>query len=267
MASIGKRTRGGAEVRILNVEADAGKGHGLFEDLHGYQSPADLSRVLKSRSKCYYGAPFRAFVRRLVNKKEPAVRFLRKVREVFLDRFVPENASGELRRAAERFVLVAGVGELATIWGLTGWKRGEAIRAASMFEELAEEPRRGGIVRYERGGMPSAGFLPGSMLPVASTWSSSQDHLLPGDDPIIREQAGFIKCGPDGEMQYLIFPQVFRKEVCAGFSPLAVARELEERHLLIHDPDELTTKTRIHGLTKTMRLFSIRSSILEGDEV
>ncbi len=58
----GKRTKGGAEVRLLNIDADAGAGLGLFEDLHGAASPDLFARQLKEAAARYYGAPLRAYL-------------------------------------------------------------------------------------------------------------------------------------------------------------------------------------------------------------
>ena len=47
----GKRTKGGAEVRLLNIEADAGAGMGLFEKIHGAESPDAFARQLKDAAR------------------------------------------------------------------------------------------------------------------------------------------------------------------------------------------------------------------------
>src|ERR1022692_4696747 len=40
------------------------------------------------------------------------------------------DATGEVKRAADRFAVIAAAGELATEWNLTGWRQGEATEAA-----------------------------------------------------------------------------------------------------------------------------------------
>lgn len=52
---------------------------------------------------------------------------------------MPKHASGEILRAAERFALLGAAGELATKWGLTGWKKGEVKRTTErLFREWLE---------------------------------------------------------------------------------------------------------------------------------
>ena len=40
------------------------------------------------------------------------------------------GATGEVKRAADRFAVIAAAGELASEWGITGWGAGEATVAA-----------------------------------------------------------------------------------------------------------------------------------------
>ncbi|MGD1098508.1 MAG: hypothetical protein ABSB35_41830, partial [Bryobacteraceae bacterium] len=48
----------------------------------------------------------------------------------FVEAVMPQNAAGVVPRAALRFALVAAGGELASEFKLTGWRKGEAFRAA-----------------------------------------------------------------------------------------------------------------------------------------
>jgi hypothetical protein len=58
------RTRGGGEVRLLNVPSDAGAGKGLFEDLHGAASAREFADQLKAAAGEVYGTPLRMFLER-----------------------------------------------------------------------------------------------------------------------------------------------------------------------------------------------------------
>lgn len=137
-ATVGKRARGGAGIRLINLDADSGQGLGLFENLHGLPSADDFARSLKRNALQYYGTPFRDFVGTLVSKREWSRKILLSFQEKFRRFYVPADASGEVRRAADRFALVAVAGELATRWGITGWNRKEALRAAGRcFTEWA----------------------------------------------------------------------------------------------------------------------------------
>ena len=97
-ASAGKRTRGGAEVRLLNIEADAGQGLGLFEMLHGTPTPDAFAHELKGAASRYYGAPFRAFVKRLTRDKSAVEDVVRAARDTFIQRFVLPGVAGNKAR-------------------------------------------------------------------------------------------------------------------------------------------------------------------------
>lgn len=110
--------------------------------LHCAESADVFSDQLRAAARQFYGAPFREFVRRLSGRSEQIVEKIRQLRSQFMERCVPEGATGEVKRAAGRFALIGIAGELATRWNLTGWDKGEALRAAErLFNEWRK--RRG----------------------------------------------------------------------------------------------------------------------------
>jgi hypothetical protein len=57
-----KRPAAGQQVRIVEISADAGSGLGLFEQLHGFDSPDALARHVKISSGTHFGVAARAFL-------------------------------------------------------------------------------------------------------------------------------------------------------------------------------------------------------------
>ncbi len=53
----GTKTRGGSEVRLLNIDADAGRGMGAFEDLHGTEPEVDSAGKVVKSAPAVFGAP------------------------------------------------------------------------------------------------------------------------------------------------------------------------------------------------------------------
>jgi uncharacterized protein (DUF927 family) len=259
----GKRTKGGAEVRLLNIEADAGAGLGLFEDIHGAASPDLFARQLKEAAGRYYGAPLRAHLKFITGKRAEVESTLRNFQVDFLKNRVPACAAGEVCRAAQRFAVIAAAGELATGARITGWEPGEATEAAARCFKSWIEAR----------GTTGAGDIEAAINQVrrfigahgASRFQSTKArHDQQGD--VIHERiinrAGFRVDGDDGEVsEYLILPEVFRGEVCEGFNYLAVARALLQRGHLDCEPPHLTKKPRRPELGLT-RVYAIKSSIL-----
>src|SRR5258708_5233276 len=62
--------KGSQEVRLIDIEADAGAGMGVFEQLHECESPAKLSLTLGQAAKMYYGTPIRPFLQHVANNRE-----------------------------------------------------------------------------------------------------------------------------------------------------------------------------------------------------
>jgi putative DNA primase/helicase len=60
------RTRAGQEVRFVDIPADAGAGHGVFENLHGAAHGGELAEQLSQATLKYYGTPIRHFLELLV---------------------------------------------------------------------------------------------------------------------------------------------------------------------------------------------------------
>ncbi len=259
-ASAGKRTKGGAEVRLLNINAEAGE-FGLFEEIHGAPSPDAFAREMKEAALRYYGAPIRAFLERLTRERSEVEPLIRKVREEFIRRFVAANASGELKRAADRFALIGAAGELATEWGLTGWKEGEAIQAAGRcFREWVDGRGTTGGSDVEAAIRQVRAFL--------ELNGASRFQPLKADDADterIINRAGFKRSNDAGETEYLILPEVFKTEVCKGYNYRAVVKEVEKRGFLVRDRENLTIKPRLPELG-SVRVYCIRAAILDGDE-
>lgn len=149
MAEAGKELKAGMEVRMLALPADAGKGLGTFEQLHGLPDGAAFSDTLTARAGKWYGTPAVAFLQALTKEDIPPLAAVMRISvENFTAAALPASPSGQARRAATRFGLVAIAGELATSYGITGWPDGYATQAARVCLDawLAE---RGGAGNLE----------------------------------------------------------------------------------------------------------------------
>jgi uncharacterized protein (DUF927 family) len=187
------------------------------------------------------------------------VRSLKAERDAFIHRMVPLGATGELKRAADRFALIAGAGELATGWVLTGWQPGEAMAAAERcFREWVKE--RGttgpsdleGAIRHIRAFLELNGASRFQPLPVARINSKP-----------IANRAGFTRSTSNGGTEYIILREVFRTELCKGYNYEAVLRELDKRQFLVRERPNMTIKSRLPELG-SIRAYCISSAIMEG---
>jgi putative DNA primase/helicase len=128
MAEGGHRVKAGQSVRLLDVPAT--RAHGAWDTLHQYASGTAFSDALKRHSVSQYGHAGRAFLQRLTRDHDANFcDALDKIKA--LPAFAAPNDEGQAKRAASRFAVLALAGELATEYGVTGWPKGEAIKAAA----------------------------------------------------------------------------------------------------------------------------------------
>jgi putative DNA primase/helicase len=264
----GKRTKGGAEVRLLNIDADAGAGCGLFENIHGAESPDAFARQLKGAARQYYGTPLRAYLDVLAGNRAAAETALRNFQTDFLSRHVPAGSSGEVFRAAQRFGLIAAAGELATDAGITGWEKDEAITAAAnCLESWISSRGTTGALDAESAVKQVRRFLEAHgasrFQPVRhQTAEAGMDSL--DENQLVVNRAGFRRKTNDGEMEYLVLPETFKSEVCASFDYRMVVHALEDRGFLERQPPSLTKRVRVPGNVDPIWVFCVKASILEG---
>lgn len=127
MAEGGYRIKAGQEVRIFDVPC-ANRAYDVWDTLHHYPDARAFSDGIKAQAKAHYGHAGRAFVERLAKEEADLGEWLASIRTL------PELSSkgeGQEQRVAGRFALLALAGELASFYGVTGWPKGEAIRAAA----------------------------------------------------------------------------------------------------------------------------------------
>lgn len=133
IASCGKKTYAGHGVRLVDVVADGGR-YGAFEDLHGAATTREFATALNAGSADLFGTAGPAFVEALMSKPTAIVKASNLV-EGFCTRATTHLGSRQNARVArivKHFALAAAAGELATEFGLTGWTKGEALKA--MFD-------------------------------------------------------------------------------------------------------------------------------------
>ncbi|MCV6588506.1 MAG: DUF927 domain-containing protein [Marinobacterium sp.] len=252
----GGRSRAGHEVRIIDLPADAGAGYGLFEELHGQTDGAHLSRLLVEQSKQFNGQPARAFLAQLAAHKEEAIRLVDDTRQHFLTLVAPAAADGQVKRVADRFALIAAGGELASGWKITGWPQGAATDAAeTCFQSWLDNRGTSGSLEDKQALEQVRGFF---QMHGRARFGDDQST-----EESVRDRAGFIK-QDQGERTFLVFPQVFRDEICLGLDYTQVARLLAERDYLVMDGRHYQRKVSLQNGSRP-RLYVIRGSILDED--
>jgi uncharacterized protein (DUF927 family) len=248
MGRAGRRANAGQEVRLAEIAADAGAGLGLFEDLHGYSSPAAFALAIRDAATRHHGVVGVEWIKRLVADRTKVAELVAEGLKRFVQSVCPLSAEGQVIRVARRFGLVAQAGELATLYGLTGWNAGEALESAKRCFLSWLDSFGGAGNREAR-----------SILTQVKAFFEAHgaSRFAPLDVPFseyqrINNRAGFFREAVAGGREYLVLPEVFKREVCAGFDPKLAARVLIERGWLSPgEGNRATQKPRIPGIGPT----------------
>jgi len=124
MLEAGHKAKAGQSIRMLDIPTT--NKHGAWDDLHQFPNGQAFSDAIKHIAAKQYGKAGREFLRHLTADQRDFPSLLDVIRKMI----TPEDAEGQEKRAASRFAVMALAGELATEYGITGWKEGDAIEAA-----------------------------------------------------------------------------------------------------------------------------------------
>ena len=89
--------------------------HGLFDNLHGFESAARLADHLRSASSRFYGTPIRKFIEAIAPELDNiAVSIKGSVQQFVEDNCPGDDCDGQVTRGCARFGLIGAAGELVT---------------------------------------------------------------------------------------------------------------------------------------------------------
>lgn len=287
MGEASKTANAGQDVRLATIPADAGHGYGLFEELHGFETPKDLADHVARASDQYYGVAAMEFIRHTAENADRMRDTVSGMIAALVADWVPQGSDGQVSRVAQRFALVGVAGEVASEAGCTGWGEGHAIQAAhACFKAWVRE--RGGVGNAEATAMirQVRGFLE-AHGDARFTWvqrvdddhagktmhragfkrSLSADRAVNTDREYMAEY-GEKMTAADAERsatEFLVLTEPFRNEVCRGFDHRAVARVLAGMGVLRPESNgRADSKVRV-GTHGPMRAYRIQSSIFALD--
>lgn len=275
MAEAHKELKAGMEVRLLAVPADASKGLGLFEALHGFEDAAALSDALKARVGRFYGAPALAFLSALCapGKLLGYAAMVRSTVERFTAEALPASPSGQAQRAAARFGLAAAAGELATALGVTGWPDGTAMAAARVClgAWLSERGGAGnleGDAIVQRLRLTIERYGEGRFTRWDSVAAKVDEHA-----PRTTDRLGFRRTVEHsyGDAQYTtttyyLLPTAWRDEVFKGMNLRNVNRVLVELGILQPSNDGKASQALVLPGIPKARAYVVDAAKLFADE-
>ncbi|VVT16318.1 conserved hypothetical protein [Roseovarius sp. EC-HK134] len=227
MGESGKTPMAGQNVRLINIIADA-RLFGAFDNLHGETKSEIFAKSVEDASASCFGVAGQAFVERLIKTpglREKATRALQNI----ISRWKSELDLPSDRFASRvlgHFALIGVAGHLATVFGLTGWQKGEAHRAAfelaKKWLEAQDRPEKlqvdaavertreylvaHGDTHFQRAGQPPVTNLAGYrdddwFYILGDTWSALHAGLSPTEEAKRLAIAGFFVHGDGKNIQ------------------------------------------------------------------
>jgi putative DNA primase/helicase len=266
MAEGRRQAKAGQSVRLLDVPVSGQ--FGAWDNLHGSPNGAAFSEALKQAAATHYGHSGRAFLEKLTRDTRNFCESLERIKA--LPAFSVEGGEGQDRRAAARFALMALAGELATEYGITGWKEGTAVAAAaeglkawrSLRGPRNDERRQ--VLEAVSGFIERHGDSRFSSTDKEERYSPAGESLGPdpriGAEAIVRDRAGWWRDG-EGERVYLFTAEGMR-EALKGFDFNPALTALQEAGALpAADKNGVrSTNPRIGG--RRVRVYTIHADKL-----
>lgn len=236
MNEAGQTVRAGQESRMAEIPADAGAGKGAFENTHDSDDSQKFSDHVKAMSRKYYGMALQAWLEKLITADQMAlVGQVDAATAKFIETQLSSEAHGQAKRVARRFALVGAAGELATAFGITGWDKGEAMKAAARCFNDWLSARGGETDQEQREWLRQVRAFLNTHAESRFT-STERSEIDEKHAPRTAYRAGFRRpvSTVDGQAwEFFILPDVWRDEVCKGFNSVSVARLMHSRGWLI----------------------------------
>lgn len=257
----GRRAAAGQEVRVVDIPADAGAGLGIFEALQGAPSADAFARALKEATAARHGHAGSAFLDCLTRDVATVEPVVRQCVAEFLAEVSPPGADGQVSRVAARFALVAAAGELARAYGVLPWGEHVASSAATRCYmdwlsarggiEPAEEREAVATVRRFIEAHGTSRFEPMGELARTDDADALRERTI--------NRVGFRRRCANGGVEYLVLPEAWKSDVCIGQDPVAVARALLKRGLLVPGSGgRVQNLQRLPGFPTPVRCYLIR---------
>ena len=249
MAAAGKEAKAGQEIRLADIPADAGAGMGCFENIYDMPTPAAFAMTLKERALKSHGAVGLKWLEYVVqNRINLAEQISAGIRDFVAD-VVPTGAEGQIERLARRFGIVAVAGEIASQCELTGWQAGAATEGVKRCFAAWLVEFGGPGNREERSILDHVKHF------FEAHGSSRFESLEIDKDQRIVNRAGFVRGDGRGNFEYLVLPEVFKKELCKGFDPKQVAEILKTHKWIVPGGDgRASRKTHLSG-SRRIRVY------------
>jgi uncharacterized protein (DUF927 family) len=246
----------GQELRFLDLDADAGKGMGIFDTIPENKDPITVIQELDKSTANYYGTAGMAWLEYLVQNKRELEYDVESFIYQFMKAAITDQHTNQHQSTARYFAMIAAAGELATNEGLTGWQSGESIDACRiMFDNW--------VSNFGTGNKEENNIISHVRKFIELHGASRFESINSDGNERIINRVGFARAVTDGNgYEYLVTPETFEKELLAGYNQRKAIKALLSAGMLIQDKDGASSqRATIHAMnSQRMRVYVIRYS-------
>ena len=211
----------GQSVRLAQIQADAGQGMGIYENLHGFKNGALLSDHLVKSSLKYRGTLGDAWLSYCCQNYNDVLKKAECYAQIWMDKYPLENGTdGQVIRVKGHFAHIAAIGEMAIEQKLLPLKSGDVYEAvAILFNDWLNQ--RGGVESHED--MEVVQKLISFIEEHGSSrfenpWNAGEDEQTGRERPNnekVFDRAGFRKF-VDEQYTYYFLSTVFTRDILDG---------------------------------------------------
>jgi uncharacterized protein (DUF927 family) len=255
----GRKARAGQTVRLLDIPADRGLGHGVFDNPGAFAGAGKLADEIRTAATTAYGTAGPAFVRAMVAQGTDEVsNWAQDVIEKFVKKHVTARASEQVGRVARKLGLIAAAGELAIALGVvTPWGFGDAWISSGLALDAWIAARGGSGPHEERQAIAQVRLI------IEKHGDARFERLPKGNvpRPLVSNRLGWRR-GDGASAEWGVLPEAWKTEVCNGLDPVAVAKTLA-KHGMLSLPQggrHLSQLIKIDG--RPTRVYVITATIL-----
>lgn len=238
-----RQLRGGQLIRIVDLSADAGRGLGVFEQLHGMADAHAFARSMTEASMKHFGHAGPAWVDLVVKNREVISCRAAEIMRAFEGAHTQYTDSPEVRRVLDRFALVAAAGALATEYAILPWPADAAVEATSMLFRAWSATATNAEAKGET---RDALMLVHVQRVISQAEAEGRFIELNCSDELGLPNFGWrlAHANSDG---WFVLSASFVQHVCFPHAPLDIIRCLKAIGALVHDQNDNQSRRRIGG--------------------
>ncbi|MFV5347922.1 DUF927 domain-containing protein [uncultured Acinetobacter sp.] len=261
MQEVGQKTKLGQEIRLINIDLDSSP-YGIFDSVDFEDNAALQAILLNKNLKLYYGTAGIEWLNYLTSDFKKRSSEAQILFDEYSKLLISDYKEGHIIRVANSFALIAVAGELATQANITSWQSGTAIHAIkNVFKEWYDnfDHKSGYEDKEILEHIKSFFSIHGS-----SRFESLEQvfcNPITGNQINIKtmNRVGYWKDSDDGKL-YLVYPELFKKDICIGLNHKQVSKLLRDYGWLDHDDGRTTKSIRLPHLSGTTRMMIFKES-------